>query len=81
MSRRIAPEHRREILENTEVLAVIVTDLPVVALSHDPFDNRIHSIAVAGDKPDVLALGDINGISIVAAREAVERLRLDALIE
>ena len=53
-----------------------------VNLSPDPGDNPILAAAIAGaadlivsgDKKHMLALGEIEGIPIVTAREALERL-------
>lgn len=51
-------------------------------LSPDPKDNLILATAIAaqadlivsGDKRHVLALGDVDGIPVVTAREALKRL-------
>ncbi len=80
----IHPEQARVFIENVEVLAIMAADLSVLELSPDPDDNVILATAVAGeakavvsgDKADVLALGDVEGIPIITAREALERLGL-----
>lgn len=85
LKRRISEEQARDFVENVEALAIVVSDLPTITLSPDPDDNVILATAVAGDadavvsgdKADVLALRDVEGISIVTAREAVERLGVD----
>ena len=81
---RIDPVQARDFLENIDVLAVLATDLPLLELSPDPPDNVILATAVAGradavvsgDRAGVLALGEVEGIPILAAREALERLGL-----
>ncbi len=79
---RIDPVQAQEFLENVDVLAVMATDLPTIELSPDPADNVILATAVAGqaelvvsgDKADVLELGEVEGIPIMTARAALERL-------
>jgi uncharacterized protein len=52
--------------------------------SPDPDDNKFLSLAVeggadfivTGDKADLLALKEVNGIQIVTARQAIEKLKL-----
>ena len=79
---RIDPEQAQDFLDNVAVLAVMASKLPVLELSPDPSDNVILATAVAGqadllvsgDKTDVLALGAVEGVSIVTATEALARL-------
>ena len=62
--------------------AEVIRDLPEVAYSPDPDDNPIIAAAlkggahyiVSGDKGDLLALRQIEGVSLVTARAFVERL-------
>ena len=62
---------------------MVVAELPDVKLSPDPRDNPIPATALAGeaemivsgDKSDMLALRRIEGIPVVTAHEALERLR------
>jgi putative PIN family toxin of toxin-antitoxin system len=69
------------IVENIDTRAVMLEDPPDVDLSPDPKDNPILAAAIAGnvdlivsgDKKHLLALGEVEGISIVTAREALER--------
>lgn len=69
-------------VDNIDARAVVAEHLPDVQLSPDPDDNMILASAVAagvdlivsGDKPGVLALGEVEGIPIVSAREALARL-------
>lgn len=80
----IQPDQARDFVENLEVLAVVAANLPTLNASPDPDDNVILATAVAGtaevivsgDKSDMLALGEVAGIPIISAREAVERLGL-----
>lgn len=63
--------------------AILVRDLPKIDLSSDPDDNLILATAVAGqvdflasgDTKHVLPLGDVQGIPIVTARQALEILQ------
>ena len=58
--------------------------LSPIKKSQDPDDDKFLSLAVEGkahflvpaDKADLLSLKEIEGISILTAREAIERLRL-----
>ena len=59
--------------------ATVLGDVPVTSRSPDPKDDPILAVAVAGDvelvvsgdKNDMLALADVEGIPIRSAREAV----------
>ena len=70
------------IVENIRTRALVFHDLPNVDLSLDPKDNPILATAIAGkadlivsgDKKHVLSLGQVGGIPIVTAREALKRL-------
>ncbi len=70
------------IVENIDTRALILDDPPDVDLSPDPKDNPILAAAIAGkadlivsgDKKHMLALGAVEGIPIVTAREALDRL-------
>jgi putative PIN family toxin of toxin-antitoxin system len=67
--------------------AIVLDRPPSVALSTGPADNRILAAAIAGqvdfivsgDKRHMLALKEVEGIPLITAREAVERLRGAAL--
>ena len=84
---RLQPYIRREeaddLLYHLEAVAVVVGELPEVSLSADPDDNPILATAIAGDadlivsgdRGDMLAIGSAQGIPIVTAREAADRLR------
>lgn len=81
----INPGQARDLVENLEALAVLATNLPSLVASPDVDDNVIAATAVAGgadaivsgDKGDLLALGTIEDIPIITARDAVHRLRLE----
>ena len=70
------------ILENIDTRALILDAPPDVNLSPDPKDNPILAAAIAGkadlivsgDKKHMLALGVVEGIPIVTARDALDRL-------
>ena len=79
---RIPPEHAVDLISNLSALAIVVSDLPTIRLSKDPFDNVILATTVAsqadglvsGDKADLLAHRSIHGIPIITARQALTRL-------
>ena len=79
---RIGPVQAREFLDNVDVFAVVATELPELSLSPDPADNTILASAVAGeaalvvsgDKQGMADLGEVEGIPIVTATEALARL-------
>ena len=79
----IRPEEADDLLYHLEAVGMVVAELPEVNLSPDPKDNPILATAVAGeanlivsgDKGDMLVLGNVEGIPIVTAREAMGRLR------
>ena len=77
--------HREEaeaLLETIGAVAEVIEHLPDVNLSSDPDDNVILATAMAGDanllvtgdKSDLLALKDVNGIPIVTPRQALARI-------
>ncbi len=71
-----------DLLRNVEAVGEVVTDLPDLDVSPDPDDNLILAAAVAGradlvvsgDKKHMLALGEVEGIPIVTASAAAERM-------
>ena len=79
----IRVEEADDLLYHLGAVGMVMTELPVVDVSPDPKDNPILATAVAGsanlvvsgDKGDMLALGYVEGIPIVTAREAIGRLR------
>lgn len=83
--KRITPAQSERLLADLREAAVWATNLPVVDVSPDPDDNRILATAIAGDADLIVSgdqrgmrdLGEVNGITIVTAREAVAQLGLD----
>jgi putative PIN family toxin of toxin-antitoxin system len=79
----IRPEEADDLVFHLEAVAMVVAELPDVNLSPDPGDNPMLATALAGqadmivsgDKTDMLALRRIEGIPIVTAHDALERLR------
>lgn len=75
----IRPDEARDFLDTIESIGLLVEELPEVEFSPDPKDNPILATAIAGaadlivsgDKVDMLALGGVEGIPIVKARDAV----------
>jgi len=73
---RLAPALAGRLINEVRDLAVMVTNLPVVAASSDPHDNYLLSIASAGeadflltgDKRDLLGLRLYKGTKIVTVR-------------
>ena len=70
------------IVENIDTRALVLDETPSVDLSPDPKDNPILAAAIAGhadmivsgDKRHMLALEEVEGIPVVTAREALDRL-------
>ena len=70
------------IVENIATRALVLAELPLVDLSPDPKDNPILATAIAakadltvsGDQRHMLSLGEVEGIPVVTAREALERI-------
>ena len=82
LSACIRPREAAALLDNLSAVGVVATDLPVVDAAHDPDDNLILAAAivgradliVSGDKGHMLALGQVEGIPVVTARDALDRL-------
>ena len=78
----IRPEEAADLLYHLEAVGLVVSELPEVSRSPNPKDNPILATAIAreaelivsGDKGDMLALGRVEGIPVVTAREAAIRL-------
>ena len=70
------------IVENIDTRALVLAKLPLVRLSRDPKDNPVLATAIAakadlivsGDQRHMLSLGEVEGIPVVTAREALERI-------
>lgn len=83
---RISAEQAADVLEHLHALTVVVSDLPHLTISSDPADNVILATAissradglVSGDKTDVLAFQQVQGIPIMTARHALEFLERSA---
>ena len=82
LRRFIQPAEANDLIHHVATVAAVMVALPEVDLSPDPKDNAILAtgivgqadMIVSGDKNDVLALGNAEGIPIVTPREAFERL-------
>jgi len=78
----LAADEVAAIIENIDTRAIVLEDPPGVDLSPDPKDNPILAAAIAGktdliisgNKKHMLALGAIEGIPIITARDALDRL-------
>ena len=77
----LSADEAETLVENIGTRALILDEPPSVNLSPDPKDNPILAAAIAGkadvivsgDKKHMLALGKVEGIPVVTAREALER--------
>ena len=82
LQRYLDADEAAALVENIDTRAIILDAPPDVDLSPDPDDNLILAAAIAGkadlivsgDKKHMLALGAANGIPIVTARDALDRL-------
>ena len=82
LQRYLDADEAAAIIENLDTRALILDAPPDVNLSPDPKDNPILAVAIAakadlivsGDKKHMLALGEVEGIPIVTARDALDRL-------
>ena len=71
-------DEARQMVATIHRRATVLTEIPVTRRSPDPKDDAILAVAVAGgvglvvsgDKSDMLALGDVEGIPIRSARDA-----------
>jgi putative PIN family toxin of toxin-antitoxin system len=74
---RLVPALAGRLINEIRALAVVVTDLPVVTLSPDPYDNYLLATALAGsadflvtgDKRDLLPFRLFEGTRIVTVRD------------
>jgi uncharacterized protein len=85
LQKYVSPEESQAIVRGLQTEAEqVAADMSEVAHSPDPDDNRILAIAlvgqadyvVSGDRADMLALGEVEGIPIITARQAVDILHL-----
>ena len=74
---RLAPALAGRLINELRDIAVVVSDLPVVSVSPDPYDNYLLAMAAAGaadflitgDKRDLLGLKLYEGTRIITVRE------------
>ena len=83
LGRYIRREEAEDLIRNLEAVAdVVAADLPDVDASPDPDDNFILGTAIAGradmiisgDKKHMLSLGHVDGVPIITAADALDRL-------
>lgn len=82
LRRFIQPTEANDLIHHMATVAVVIAELPDVDLSPDPKDNAILATGIAGqadmivsgDKNDMVALGDAEGIPTVTPREGFEKL-------
>ena len=82
LQRYVDADEAAAIVENLDTRALVLDAPPDVNLSPDPKDNPILAVAIAGkadlivsgDKKHMLALGAVESIPIVTARDALDRL-------
>ncbi len=80
---RITPSGAGRMVNDLRTLASVVSVLPDVDVSRDPFDNHLLALVeagkadllVTGDKRDLLSLKKYKRARIVTAREALVMLR------
>jgi len=80
---RISSDQAGDFLGHIGALAFVADSIPIVDLSPDPDDNAILATGiearadfiVSGDKSDLLSLKKAQGIPIITARRAVNRLK------
>jgi putative PIN family toxin of toxin-antitoxin system len=79
---RLAPALAGRLINELRDLAVLVTDLPEVAVCADPYDNYLLALAkvgqaeflVTGDKRDILGLKVFEGTRIITVREFLAQI-------
>lgn len=82
VQRFIRTEQVARLIANLRGMAIIAEELPDVNASTDASDNLILATAIAGkashlvtgDRGDLLDLKQVEGVSIVSVREAIELL-------
>ena len=80
--RLVDADEANALVESIATRAIVLDVLPEVDISPDPADNPILATAIAGnadlivsgDKKHVLSLGEVRGIPVVTARDALDRL-------
>jgi uncharacterized protein len=85
LQKSVFPEEAQELIRGLRVEAELIdADTAEVTYSPDPDDNRILAIAIAGqtnyvvsgDRADMLALSEVDGIPIITARQAADIFNL-----
>lgn len=79
LQKHLDADEAAAIVENLDTRALVLAAPPAVNLSPDPKDNPVLAAAIAGradlivsgDKRHMLALGAIEGIPVVTARDAL----------
>jgi hypothetical protein len=82
LQRFIRPEQTAQLLANLRHIATFAENLPNMLVSTDPSDNVILATAIAGnashlvtgDKGHLLNLKQVQHVSIITVREAIELL-------
>lgn len=80
---RLSPALAGRLINEVRDLAIMVTNLPIVSVSSDPYDNYLLAMASAGvadflltgDKRDLLGLKLFEGTKIITVREFLEMHR------
>ena len=76
----VHPDEAAQMISAIHLRAIVIHDMPIPRRSPDPKDDAILATAVAGDaelvvsgdKRDVLALREVEGIPIRTARDALQ---------
>ncbi len=74
---RLSPALAGRLINDVRDLAIMVTNLPVVTVSSDPYDNYLLAMAhvgaadflLTGDKRDLLGLSLYEGTKIISVRD------------
>lgn len=81
---RLSPTRAGRLVNDLRDVATVITNLPSLDVSSDPFDNYLLAMAavgradylVTGDKGDLLALGKHGAARIVSVREFAKLLAI-----
>ena len=85
LRRWVNPAEAAQMVVAIRQRATVLEDVPIVSRSPDPKDDMILATAVvggadvvvSGDRQDVLALGDVEGIPIRSAGDALALVEVD----
>jgi putative PIN family toxin of toxin-antitoxin system len=80
---RLSPALAGRLINEVRDLAIMVTNLPIVSVSSDPYDNYLLAMAsdgaadflLTGDKRDLLGVKLFEGTKIITVREFLEMHR------